>query len=419
MSHAKLSPSSSARWLRCLGSVLGAQAELDSEYADEGTAAHDAAARMLQGVPYKIGAYIDVKNADGTVRRTFEYTEEMDSYVNVYVNSIRDRMHDGAQLLVEQRVDTGIKDDEGNPVDGTSDAIILDPQFGLIDVHDLKYGKGHKVWGVRRVADIPDGHAVGPILIIDGERYEMNPQLAIYGLGAAHQFGLLGEFKKVRVTIHQPRLDHMSSAEIDLEDLLAWGEGVAQFILAWDTTLRPGEEQCQWCPKKATCSALTQRVMSTVMDDFGNIADLTEYGIAKAYEQVELVKQWLAAIEAAAASLADQGRLPGWEWDVGRAGNRKWKDEKVVASIFKNSYEWRDDEMYNKKLISPADAEKKLAKAHPLRWERLQEHIERGPPSKKLVRAGTAKQPIVTSNVADDFKTVGPEFGDLLGAQSK
>jgi hypothetical protein len=412
--HAKLSPSSAARWLRCLGSVLGPQSDESSEFADEGTAAHEAASLILQGKV--VPPWINVLNADGTVRRSFEYTTEMESFVYVYVNSVRDRLHDGAQLMVEQRVDTGIRDDEGNPVDGTGDAIILDPEFGLIDVHDLKYGKGHKVWGLRRVSDIPDGYPVGPVLLLEGERYEMNPQLAIYGLGALNQFGLLGSFKGVRVTIHQPRLDHMSEATIGVEDLLAWGEGVKQFILAWDTSLRPGDEQCQWCPRKATCTALQARVTDAVMNDFANVADLTEFGIAKAYEQVELVKQWLAAIEAAARSLADKGQLPGWEWDEGRAGNRKWKDEKAVITIFKDSYRWKDDEMYNKKLISPTDAEKKIAKTNPTRWERLQEHIERGPPSKTLVRAGTAKRPIAVSNVADDFKAV--EFGDLLGKAS-
>src|SRR5690606_6572886 len=122
--------SSAHRWLRCLGSVLGAQEETSSEFADEGTAAHELASQCLVCGTHAVdhlGQVIDVKNDDGTVRRSFTVDEDMASYVQVYVDSIRDRLHEGAQLLVEQRVDTGIRDDEGNPIDGTGDAIILSP----------------------------------------------------------------------------------------------------------------------------------------------------------------------------------------------------------------------------------------------------------------------------------------------------
>src|SRR5690606_2701897 len=129
--------------------------------------------------------------------------------------------------------------------------------------------------------------------------------------------------------------------------------------------------------------------------------DLTPFGISKAMESVELIEQWVAAVRKAAAALADKGQLPGWEWDIGRAGNRKWKDEKVVADIFKRRYEMSDKEMYHRKLISPADAEKIFAETSQKRWEDLQEFIVRGEPSKKLVRAGTAKNP--QGSMLDDF----------------
>jgi hypothetical protein len=332
-------------------------------------------------------------------------------------------MHEGAQLLVEQRVDTGIRDDEGNPVDGTGDAIILSPTFGLIDVHDLKYGSNpkNKVWSLKPIGHGQDA-PVGPLIVLDGVIYEMNPQLALYGLGALNTFGLLGGFTKVQITIHQPRLDHTSSAIIDVADLQVWGEQVAAYVKTFDATLNPGEEQCRWCPKNATCKALTDQITETVMNEFANIADLTEHGIAAAYERVELIKNWLNAIETAARSLADKDQLPGWKLVDGRQGNRAWTDEKIVADIFKSKYRLKDDEMYNKKLISPTDAEKRFAKTSQKRWEDLQDHIKRGPPSKTLVRVSDSR-PAVGSKVIDDFKTVGEfgdyfevgEFGDLMG----
>src|SRR5690606_31543470 len=139
---------------------------------------------------------------------------------------------------------------------------------------------------------------------------------------------------------------------------------------------------------------------------------LTEYGVAAAKERAELVQMWLKAVEEAAAALADKGELPGWTWEIGRAGTRKWKDAKAVEEILRKTYRLRKDEVYEQKLISPTQAEKAHAKAQPQRWEDLREYIVRGEPSKKLVRATEAKAPLPAAPVIDDFSS-------LLGIDGK
>lgn len=71
MAHARLSPSSSSRWLKCPGSVpltesLNLPPEKDSPYALEGTLAHYLAERLLKDT------HID---PDYFVGRSFEYVD--------------------------------------------------------------------------------------------------------------------------------------------------------------------------------------------------------------------------------------------------------------------------------------------------------------------------------------------------------
>src|SRR5438093_12672015 len=108
MSHALLSPSSAARWLRCPGSVelCKGVAGKGSEYASEGTRAHELAAAILRDVQYE------------------DYDTDMLGYVEVYTNAIRESVADTGTLLIEQSVDISTWTGEAG-AKGTADAIIL------------------------------------------------------------------------------------------------------------------------------------------------------------------------------------------------------------------------------------------------------------------------------------------------------
>jgi hypothetical protein len=106
------------------------------------------------------------------------------------------RQGDG-ELLVEQSLPiahiTGEEDAEG-----TGDAVIL--RGDEIIVIDLKFGRGVEVSAID------------------------NPQLMLYGLGALEKFGLLGDFKRVRMVISQPRITAAPSEFVmDVPALVEWG----------------------------------------------------------------------------------------------------------------------------------------------------------------------------------------------------
>lgn len=388
--HAILGASGAHRWMSCTASVEHTAAAPDgsSEYADEGTAAHWLGASALeQGrmcADY-IGTVLIIADKDGVERRRFTVDDQMATYVQVYVDAIRDKLHDGTTLLIEEDMDTGVASALWGRVGGTGDAVVLDATHGIIDVNDLKYG-------------------ANPNNIVHAFQ---NVQLMQYGLGALRQFGWLADYQTVRLTIHQPRCDHISEWEVPAGELSMWGSGnLVQAIHEIDTqpVYRPDTKTCQWCPINASCSALADHSQRTVLDDFPNVGAATEDEvIAAAIERAELVDQWLSAVRQRARQLADAGRLPGWKVVQTRQGNRIWKDEKEAEKVMRTRYRMKKDEMYNSKLISPTDAEKKFAKSSPKRWEDLQEFIKRGAPATALVRADDPRPAVTTKQ---DFKVV-------------
>lgn len=194
--HATLSPSSASRWLHCPGSVaLHAQVEdTGSTFAAEGTAAHFLAEKCLtQGanaesfidmviVVHDYGTDFEVSLIGVGVCNPIRFTvgDEMAGNVQQYVDYVRSIP---GELMVEQRLSISHLTGEENSF-GTSDAVVL--AGDEIVIIDLKYGRGVKV---------------------DAER---NEQLAIYALAALREFEFLGEFKRARLVIHQPRLGHVS-----------------------------------------------------------------------------------------------------------------------------------------------------------------------------------------------------------------
>ena len=401
-SHAKLSPSGSPKWLNCPGSVWMEEGFEDkgSKFADEGAAAHFLGATCLVAGsnPSDHGGKVIVVGPkdeffEGTEGRinfpelsSFIIDDEMVDNVATYVDAIRAAKGHGA-LLVEQKLDFSQWVPNGY---GTGDAVIINTEDGIIEVHDLKYGKGVMVHA-------PD-----------------NTQLLLYALGAYCTYSLMGSFSKVKMVIHQPRLHHLSEAEISIEELLAFAakaKAGAEAALKPDARCIAGEVQCRWCKAKAVCPAAGKFVADAVGMDFDNLVGddvplapgpefIPNEQLPNAYAKVAFIQGWCQDVAAYMMEEMQAGTaMPGYKLVKGKQGNRQWSDDIEAEKVLK-SMRLKHHEMYDSKLISPTTAEKVL-KGSVKRWNRAKGLIIRAE-GKPTIALATDKRPAISST-ADAF----------------
>ncbi len=389
----------------CPGSVVLEEAYPDegSVYADEGTAAHWLAAVCLQD---RIDAEAFLGEDIAVGERKFRVTPDFAGHVQSYVDFVRAEA-EGGTLLVEKRVSIAhLTGEQG--AGGTADAIILFPQRKLVKVIDLKFGMGVKV---------------------DAER---NPQAMKYGLGALHDYDLLGTFEHVDLMIHQPRIGNVSRYRVSTEELEVFATQVWDAAQAVNTAaitygddgvdakdwaqtyLQPGEKQCQFCRAKATCPALADAVAEVVSGGVATAADFAslvadpvteatgDNWLPIAMGKVAMVEDWCKAVRAEVERrlIANQP-VDGYKLVQGKRGPRQWTDTAAAEKALK-ALKLKQADMYETKLISPTTAEK-LLKTNPKHWEALQSVITQSE-GRLSVAPATDKRPAVAATAtADDF----------------
>lgn len=384
--HARLSPSAAHRWIPCSGSLaleesLPKGERTDSVHSREGTAAHELAQWTLNDPTKACADFVGRFTSND-----WEVTHEMAKDVQVYIDNIRDYAK-GNALFVEKRVD--FSEAIGVPnCFGTLDAGIITTDGEELQIHDLKFGRGVQVFA------------------------EENEQLMIYALGMLIEYGLLHDFKRVRLVIHQPRLHHLSEWDCTVDELITFSHVVraaAREAISGNGQLVPGKKQCQWCKAAAVCPALTKTVTETIGTELDTpertVIPKNATELALKMDAIEMIEIWCKAIRAEVERTLFAGdNVPGYKLVQGRQGHRAWVSDKEVEDTFK-AMRLTLEEMYNFKLISPTDAEK-LLKDQPRRWKKIEPLITRAPGKPSVASMDDKRPALIISAVTDELDSV-------------
>jgi len=444
--HAIYSPSGAKKWMTCVGSIAmeAGEPEECNEYTDEGTAAHQLSAMSLSAnVPPAgyIGRVLEVVNGvywpggsaplpprlkghNADIRREFTVDADMVTPVHDYVNRIREYAAQG-ELMVEERVPVGhITNEEG--AEGTADAVVyLDQDGGELQVHDLKYGRGVRVFA------------------------EKNPQGMLYLLGALHKFApLYGAPKRFRFVIHQPRLYHLDEWSCTHDELMSFAAEASKKASAarhaletrklWmgrDSSYLTAGAHCakSFCRARATCPALAVFVSKAVGADFEVLAaasdpkrtdikpdkaiaaliptDLKALGEKGAVLDIiaDWCKQVRAKIEAALFESMNSGQAQGalgFKIVEGKKGNRQWANEAEAEALMKKK-RMKVEEIYDMSVKTPPAIEKALKDEHPAWWKELNALVtqKKGQPS--VTELADKRPALVLTPVDDEFTVYG------------
>lgn len=417
--HAILSPSGADRWMQCAASVVVTAGREDegNEYADEGTAAHHAAAEFLSGRSVDVGLQVQVGE-----ERFYPIDQDMIDHAKNYATNVRRIAGEGAQLLaVEVAVPIDhLTREEG--ATGTSDAVAITRDGAELQVHDYKYGM----------------RGVSP---------ERNRQLMHYASGALRLYAALeaADVERVRLVIHQPRVseapkewdcsvDELRVFETEVKAAVAKVElarGVVDNEELLDGFFNPGEKQCQWCIAKPDCPHLARFVQDRVGAEFPVLAEgkhadaaaailegpaeLPAEELATAAEATRLIEMWIKAVrgEVERRLLAGQP-VPRWKLVKGREGNRAWINETEVEALLKKM-RLKHEVIYKSTLNTPPALEKLLGKVSPKKWRSLEPYIKRAEGGISVAPESDARPAHdPNANVKEQFPEVPQNNEDLM-----
>lgn len=346
--HATLGPSAAARWIACPASVemsTKVPPQQSSPYAVEGTLAHELG-EIQAG--YELGIITTEEYA--AQRKSWEnkmmaeypkdWTDkmlEMSGHIEKYVTLILERMETIAAptVFLEQRVDTGVERSWG-----TSDVVIIGAD--TIEIIDLKYGMGV---------------AVDPVA---------NPQLMLYGLGAARKFESIVDPETVRMTVFQPRIFHSDTWEVGYKYLTTWRDEVvkpaAKQALAMDGTapFGPSLSACRFCPAAGVCRPRMDKVLQ---EDFAADPTLiSDEDLAALLHRLPEIKSFVEAAHAAALHrvYSEGAVVPGWK--VVRSSGRRVINDPAVAAQTLIDLGYAPEDVAEFKIKSITALEKLLGK---------------------------------------------------------
>lgn len=371
--HSQWSASATTRNVTCAGAIALstlAPEEKESEHAARGTACHEAAEQCLRSgcdANSLLGSTIQTKQHE------IEIDEEIVEGAQEYVDYVRGQIgQSDAGFWIEEHFSLAAL----NPpmeAGGTCDAIVYAPAGKSLEVIDLKFGRG----------------------AVDAEG---NPQLRTYAVGALLAFSDL-DVETTTVTIVQPRApikgETIRSESFHAAELIDWTDdllkamrrskqaldefeainGSRTLFDEWaEKWLNPGK--CKFCPAEGYCPALRKRALSVaptnarewfedptlqtppVLPNAPELLSPAERG--HILDGLEMLDDWIRAVRGAEHTLAERGDAATGYMLVDKIGNRIFTetDEAKLAATLKEKLKLTDEQLFKKKILSPAQAEK-------------------------------------------------------------
>jgi len=197
---------------------------------------------------------------------------------------------------------------------GTRDVAIASD--GILDVIDLKYGKGVEVSA------------------------EENEQLMLYGAGTLFEVEDLLDIHTVRLNIFQPRIDNYSTWEISAKNLHEWVDRTvkpqAKLAHAGKGTLVAGDH-CMFCRAKINCTALAKYNLEITRHEFAEPTELTSKELVEIFLKSASLVSWVNSIKdfMLKQSLEKNKSWPGLKLVAGKSSGRTIADEKKAIAKFK------------------------------------------------------------------------------------
>jgi len=380
--HALLSASGSEKWLNCPPSAK-LEAEIEeksSEYAQEGTFAHALAELKLARYLENITA-LKYESKLKKLKQDKFYSQELEDDVQTYVDFAIEKINEAkartkdAVVLLEAKLDYSPWVREGF---GTGDLVLVTDD--VLEVVDLKFGRGVQVSAVD------------------------NSQMRLYALGAINHFSVLYDINIVKMTIHQPRLDSISSDEMGVDELVNWGESVAKPKAALASNgkgeFKPGEH-CRFCKVRFTCRARADEHMKLAQHDFKKPPLLTDEEIIEVMAIADALQSWVSDVQAYALDQAvnHNKEWPGYKLIEGRS-YRRYEDEAQAAEVLMAAG-FGEDKIYAKKLLGITAMERLVGREQ---FNGLLGPYIKKPPGKPKLVSVDDKRPAIKSTAEIDFK---------------
>ena len=313
--HAELSMSSLARGIKCAYSVPMTRdlPRTSNEAADRGTYMHECAEYVFLNGEYP-------EQAEGKAPLTDAEKEIVDLYVH-YATDLKEKAF---WLSLECRVKVNER------CWGTADllALVREDDKLILYVVDLKTG----------------------YVSVEADCY----QLKGYALGSLKMVEGMADPDEIRTVIVQPKdyppikehsyhPDEVWPLEDEIDNALASADS--------DNPYWAVGEHCRWCPLAPTCPKMNAHLKSAFEDETIDLGD--------ALHLAGIAENWAKRVRASAEEALSKGEtISGWKLVQGRS-IRKWKDESAYPALEVLLRE----EAFEKKYISPTQAEKLVGKA--------------------------------------------------------